>query len=434
MTLRIVFMLALACAAATGCGEGEPATPAGGPPAKPLASSICSPVTYGGRGSPQYLIVTHAAFQGTYKSHGVQTAQAVKMVMAERGWRAGEYTVGMQACEESDAKTGLPSEEKCRQNAKAIAGNRSVMGLVGPWTSTCAINMLATLNDAAGGPLAVVSGGNSYVGLTRSGPGTAQDEPERYQPSGRSGYARLAPSDDVQGAANALFAQEHGARRAFVVHDDGAYGRGLAAAFEAAADRLGLEIVGTARSSAEAKHYRTLAEGIEAARPDTVFLSGEFGASGPRLIADLAAGLGRDVQLMAGDSFNPEAIVEGAGARAEGLVLSIAVLPNRALPPAGRAWAAEFTKRFSQRPCCFSVHDAQAARMLLDAIARSGGERSRVAEHVMNATVRGGLIGDFSIDRNGDTTLNQMGMYRIREGRNRFEAVIRPAPELLDRG
>jgi ABC-type branched-subunit amino acid transport system substrate-binding protein len=104
------------------------------------------------------------------------------------------------------------------------------------------------------------------------------------------------------------------------------------------------------------------------------------------------------------------------------------------LPPTGRAWAAEFTKRFSQRPCCFSVHDAQAARMLLDAIARSRGERSRVAEHVMNADVRGGLIGDFSIDRNGDTTLNQMGIYRIREGRSRFETVIRPAPELLARG
>jgi branched-chain amino acid transport system substrate-binding protein len=136
---------------------------------------------------------------------------------------------------------------------------------------------------------------------------------------------------------------------------------------------------------------------------------------------------------MGGDSFNPEAIVEGAGADAEGMVISIAVLPNRALPPAGRAWAAEFAKRFSQRPCCFSVHDAQAARMLLDAIAGSGGDRSRVSEAIMTAEVRNGLIGDFSIDRNGDTTLNQMGMYRIRQGRSRFEAVIRPAPELLAR-
>jgi hypothetical protein len=51
----------------------------------------------------------------------------------------------------------------------------------------------------------------------------------------------------------------------------------------------------------------------------------------------------------------------------------------------------------------------------------------------MTADVRNGLIGDFSIDRNGDTTLNQMGMYRIRNGRSHFEKVITPAPELLAR-
>jgi branched-chain amino acid transport system substrate-binding protein len=430
---RILAVLVLVCAAAGGCGTDQPAEP-GGPPARPLASSICSPVTYGGLGRPQYLIVSHSAFQGPYKGHGVQNAQAIKMVLAERGWRAGAYTIGMQACEETNAKTGIPSPQKCRRNAEAIAQNRSVLGMVGPLTSNCAIHMLATLNRAPDGPLAVIAGGNTYVGLTRSGPGTAAGEPERYQPTGRRGYARLAPTDDVQGAANALFAQQNGAKRAFVVQDGTAYGRGLAAAFDEAAGRLGLDIVGTTHWSAGAKAYTAVAERVGAARPDTVFIAGDIAANGPRLVADLSAGLGRDVQLMAGDSFNqPESIVEAAGAGAEGLVISIAVLPNRTLPPAGRKWAAEFTKRFSQRPCCFSVHEAQATRMLLDAIARSGGDRSGVSEAIMTADVRNGLIGDFSIDRNGDTTLNQMGMYRIREGRSHFERAITPAPELLAR-
>ena len=136
---------------------------------------------------------------------------------------------------------------------------------------------------------------------------------------------------------------------------------------------------------------------------------------------------------MGGDALEPGSIIEAAGSGAEGLVISIAVLPNGDLPPAGRAFADEFTKRFSQRPCCFSIHDAQGTGMLLDAIARSGGDRARVAEAVMTAKVSGGLVGDFSIDRNGDTTLNQMGMYRIRAGRIRFETAITPAPELLAR-
>ena len=419
-----------AAAAAAACGD-EPSRAPGGPPATPLSSSICSPVSYGGPGRPQYLIVVSSGFLGRYKGHGVQTAQAIKLVLTQREWRAGEYTVGLQACEETSAKTGLPSPEKCARNARAFAGNSSVLGVIGPLTSDCATHMLATLNRAPGGPLATISGGNSYLGLTRSGPGTRPGEPGRYHPTGRRGYARLAPTDDVQGAANALFAERNGARRAFVVHDGSSYGRGLAATFTYASRRIGLGLVGAARWDPEADDYLPLVARIRAERPDTVFISGL--ASGPELIADLADGLGREVQLMAGDAVEPSSIVEAAGAGAEGLVISIAVLPTSDLPPAGRAFADEFTKRFSQHPCCYSVHDAQGTGMLLDAIARSGGDRSRVAEGVMTAEVSGGLVGDFSIDRNGDTTLNQMGMYRIRAGRIRFETVITPVPELLAR-
>ena len=432
MRSRAAAVVVLAVAAA-GCGADEPARPSG-PPATPLAASICSPVTYGGPGRPRYLIVTQSAFQGSFKGHGVQTAQAIKMVLAQRGWRAGEYTVGLQACEETDAKTGIPSPEKCRRNARAYAENRSMLGLIGPWTSNCATHMLATLNKAPDGPLAAISGGNTYVGLTRSGPGTAPGEPERYQPTGRRGYVRLAPPDDVQGAANALFAERNGARRAFILQDGTPYGHGLGAAFKAAAERLGLDIAGTARWDPAARRYPALTERVRAARADTVFVAG-LADNGPRLIAELARRLGSGVQLMAGDSFNmPGAIVEEAGEGAEGLVISIAVFPNRALPPEGRRFAAEFTKRFSQRPCCFSVHDAQAATMMLDAIATSGGSRRRVAEAIMTAKVPNGLVGDFTVQESGDTTLNQMGMYRIRDGRLHFEMVVTPAPELLASG
>jgi branched-chain amino acid transport system substrate-binding protein len=435
--MRRWLVLLVACLAGAtqlvACGADD-AEPPEGSPAQPLAAPICSAVTYGGPGRPRFLIVVSSGFQGIYKGHGVQTAQAMKMVLAERGWRAGEYTVGMQACEETDAKTDSPSPAKCARNARAFARNPSVLGVVGPLTSNCAAHMLASLNEAPDGPLAVVSGGNTYVGLTRSGPGTAEGEPERYLPTGRRGYARLAPTDDVQGAANALHARRLGVTSAFVVEDGSPYGRGLAASFRHAAEALGLRLAGTARWSADAGGYRPLAARVHRTSADAVFVAGDIAANGPKLIADLSAVLGRGVQLMAGDSFNlPAPIIEAAGAGAEGLRISIAVLPNRSLPPAGRRFAAEFEKRFSQRPCCFSVHDAQGTRMLLDAIARSGGRRARVSANLMQSRVEDGLIGDFAIDRNGDTTLNRMGIYRIRRGRLQFETAITPAPELLGR-
>jgi hypothetical protein len=104
------------------------------------------------------------------------------------------------------------------------------------------------------------------------------------------------------------------------------------------------------------------------------------------------------------------------------------------LPPAGRRFASEFEQRFSQRPCCYSLDEAQATAILLDAIADSGGSRARVAENVKRARVRGGLIGDFAFDRNGDTTLNTEGIYRIQRGKLVFETAITPAADLLGRG
>jgi branched-chain amino acid transport system substrate-binding protein len=432
-TLGILAAAVLAAAACGGDGGGGGAAVTG-PPARAVSVPTCSPVTYGGPGRPRFLIVNSSPYQGLYKGHGVQTAQAMKMMLAQRDWRAGPYPVGIQTCEETDAATGLSSPALCRRNAHAFAENPSVLGLIGPFTSTCAALMLPILNRAPGGPLATISGGNTYVGLTRSGAGTLPGEPERYVPTGRRGYARMSPTDDVQGAAVALLAQRMGVRRAFVLDDGSSYGRGLATAYGAAARRLGLSVVGTARWKASERNYRALARRIRATRPQTVFVAGQIVVNGPQLIADLTATLGRGVHVMAGDGFNQlDPLVEAAGPNAEGIRISISVVPTRKLPAAGRRFAAEFERRFSQRPCCYSVHEAQATAILLDAIAHSGGSRARVAENVMRTRVRGGLVGDFAFDRNGDTTLNTEGIYRIQGGKLVFETAITPAADLLGR-
>jgi branched-chain amino acid transport system substrate-binding protein len=429
-TTRLAVLCLGVASLAAACGGRHLSPPASA--ARPLPASICSPVSYDGPGHPRFVIALMSWFQGEYKGHGVQTAQAMKLVLAQRGWRAGRYTVGMQACEETDARTGSFSVPRCSRAARVFAQDPSLLGVVGPLTSECTMAMLATLNSAPGGPLALINASNSYVGLTRSGTGAAPGEPEKYYPTGHRSYVRLAASDNAQAAANALMIRRLGARRAFVVEHDDPYGLGLSAAFRRAAARSGLELVGTARWDEHDRSYRPLARRISAARAQAVFIAGPASANGPKLVADLTHELGTRIQVMAGITFNaPGPIIEAAGSRAEGFRTSIPVLPNAKLPPPGRKFAAQFEQRFSQRPCCFSVHDAQATHMLLDAIARSGGSRARVTENLLRSRIRHGLIGDFAIDQNGDTTLTTVGMYVIRDGRLAFETAITPAPELL---
>jgi branched-chain amino acid transport system substrate-binding protein len=426
----VICMIAMAIPACGGDDERGQSVP----PARPVESSGCSPVSYGGEGRPDFLIGASTVLQGQFVDHGVQISQALKLVLAERDWRAGDYTVGLQLCDETTAGGDESDPAKCRSNARAFGRNKSVIAVAGPWSSSCAVEMLPILARPPDGPLAAVSGSATYLGLTRRGPGVEREEPRRYFPAGRRGFVRVVPADDAQGAAGAMFAKREGARTAFVLNDDQPFGVGVAEAFRVAAERSGVRVIGTARWDAEARGYRDLAERIRRARPDAVYLGGYVSSNGARLIEDLREVLGPRPQILGPDGFaTPGLIVERAGPRAEAFAWTIPVLPTDELPSEGREFAAEFERRFSSRPCCFAVPSAQSAAVILDAIAASDGSRAQVTENLFQARVENGYLGDFEIDRYGDTTLTTSAVYRIEDGRLRFQTAITPPAELLAR-
>jgi branched-chain amino acid transport system substrate-binding protein len=417
------------------CGGGEGEQEPEIPPARALDASGCSPVLFGGPGGPDLRVVGSTALQGQFIDHGVQIAQSLRLVLAERDWRAGEFGVGLQLCDETTAASSDDSDpERCRSNAQRFSRNRSVIAVAGPWSTTCALEMLPILNRAAGGPLAAISGSTTYVGLTRPGPGVARGEPAKYFPTGRRSFVRVVPADDVQGAAGAVFVKRQDAGRVFVLNDDQPYGSGIAEAFRLTAERSGLNVVGTEAWDPDAHDFRDLADRVRAAGADAVYLGGFVSNNGVRLIKDLRAALGPEGLIVGPDGFaTPGLIVEGAGAAAEGFTWTIPTLPNDRLPESGRELAAEFEQRFGSAPCCFAVQAAESASMIMEAIESSDGRRSQVNENLLDARVEDGYLGDFAIDRYGDTTLTTFGVYRIEEGRVRFDTAIAPAAELVAR-
>jgi branched-chain amino acid transport system substrate-binding protein len=419
---------------AAGCGSDQPDTPAPPRVAQPISTSVCSPMTYGGSGRPDLLLVNVGWLQGTAKDHGVQNAQSVKLILGQRGWRAGDHAIGLQVCDETSARTGLPDARKCARLAGAVARNRSVVGVIGPVSSACALAMVAPLNRAQGGSVPIISMSNTYLGLTRGGPGVASGDPARHYPSGRRNYLRVAPADDTQGVATAVYAERLGVRRPFALHDGSAYGSGLASAFLTAAERLGMDAGQSLEWNPKARGYAQLAARLRGAGADAVFLGGTVDNNGAKLIRDMRDGLGSRAAILGGDGFNqPATIVEGAGSRAEGVVVAIAVVPNRMLPPAGRRFAAEFERRFGARPCCYAVHTGEAAQLLLDAVAGSDGSRTDVLDRLFRSRVRDGLLGSFAFDRYGDTSLSTQALYRIERGKLRFVTALSPSADLLSR-
>ena len=146
------------------------------------------------------------------------------------------------------------------------------------------------LNQAPGGGLLLLSPANTYGCLTEP---CAGDEPEKYYPSGKRNYARVAPSDPNQGAVDAEFLKSKGVKRVYVLNDKEAYGLGVAKNFAGAAKAAGMTVTGFTAYDPKQANFQALFTQIKGQNPDAVFIGGLIDENSGQLINDKVAVLGR---------------------------------------------------------------------------------------------------------------------------------------------
>jgi branched-chain amino acid transport system substrate-binding protein len=406
---------------------GPAAAASSHPGIRALPAARCSPLYYRPGDRPRLLIASDLPLQGDSGPDGLQINAAIELRLRERGFRAGRFPIAFQACDDSTPTTVTTDEARCRSNAHAYANDLSVVAVIGTFTSTCATFEVPILNRAAPGPVPMISPSNTYVGLTRAGPGAAPGDPARYAPTGRRSYLRIVAPDDVQGAADALLARRLSVHRAYVLSDSSLYGKGVATAFRRAAARLRIQTAGAARWDRD----RRLVKRIKASRADAVFLAGYPASGGDDVILALRRHLSRSLKLLASDGFFESRNLARMGRAAERLFLSIAGPPLERLGEAGTRFTRRLAAAIGERPYAYSVYAAQATDLLLDAIGRSDANRPSVARELFAARVRDGILGSFAIDPHGDTTARAITIYRITRARPRLWRVVQPPAGLV---
>ena len=298
---------------AGGCGGGgddesegttATSTTSGGAPSgsvKTLPSSSCSKLEYKGEGKPDVLIASDFPLQGASRFQQTQIVEAIRFVLDQRKWKAGDLKVAFQSCDDATAQAGKWDSGKCSQNANNYAGNKSLVAVIGTFNSGCAAIEIPVLNQAPGGGLLELSPANTYGCLTEP---CAGNEPEKYYPTGKRTYARIAPSDPNQGAVQAQLQQELGVKRVYVLNDKEAYGLGVAKNFAGAAKALGIKVVGFAAYEPSSSNFEALFTKIKRTNPDAVFVGGLVDENSGQLINDKVAVLGPnngDVKLFMPD-------------------------------------------------------------------------------------------------------------------------------------
>jgi DNA-binding SARP family transcriptional activator/ABC-type branched-subunit amino acid transport system substrate-binding protein len=407
-------ILAIACLAlAVAVGVGAFALSDDGgestPPLTTIASPACSSLHYDGSGSPQLLIAADLPLQPGFLETTTPMVNAITLVLERREYTAGRYRVGLQVCDDPN------DEHACKSNARAYVASRSVIGVVGPYTSGCARFEIPVLNKAPGGPVPIVSPSATYVGLTRPVQASDSDEPDSYYPTGQRNFARVIPTDDVQAAADALVARGLGVRRVYAVDIDSPPSVQFVDAFLRAARTLGVSVAGRGSWDLEQASSARIADAIAKTGADGVFIGVPSVPSSVGLLAAIRARLGQDIQLMAPEVFDPETALL-AGAAAEGMTITQPGPSDDDLPAEGEEFVSAYIARFGEKPTRYALAAAQATEVMLDAIAASDGTRASATRNLFNTSVSNGILGSFLITPTGDTTLNAIAVHRIVDG------------------
>jgi branched-chain amino acid transport system substrate-binding protein len=356
----------------------------------------------------------------------IVNAEQLRLAQANGQACGGKYKIEYKAWNDADPGTGKWDSNLETNNANIATADSSIIAYLGTFNSDAAKLSIPILNQA--GPLVMISPANTYPGLTK--PGYASGEPDVYYPTGTRNYARVVTADDVQGKVDATFMFTRlGVKTVYILDDYGLYGKGVADVFEKTARSLGITVLGHARIDTIATDYKTLMTRISTSNaggpPDGIFVGMVLDSNATQLLKDKVSIMGDNtkVKFMGPDGIQTQAMIDGAGASvAEGIYASVAGLPLGELNGAGQKFLTDYQATYGNLTEPYAIYGYEAMNVLLQAIENvctfigDPTSRKAVRDAVFATRNFNGVLGTWSFDQNGDTTLTVMTVYQVQGG------------------
>jgi branched-chain amino acid transport system substrate-binding protein len=386
----------------------------------------------GGGGGKTLDVYSSLPMQGASRVQTTALTNGIKLALEQAGGKAGDFTVKYNLLDDSTAQAGSWTPEATQANARKAAQDDSVAVYIGEFNSGASAVSIPILNEAG---VPQISPANTAVGLTSNEPGSNPGEPEKYYPAQTRTYTRIVPKDTIQGAALATLMKKDGCAKVFMTNDKEVYGAGLAKNIQLAADPQGLNIVANEAIDKNAANYRSLASKAKSAGADCFIYSGITANNAVQLFKDFAAAL-PDAKL-----YGPDGVAESGFADpkdggipadvASKVKVTVATLSPDQYPPEGQDFFKQFTQKYGEKnPDPYAIYGYEAMRLALDAIQRSKtGNKEDIVKALFDTKDRSSVLGTYSIDENGDTTLTDYGVYSISGGELKFDSTIKAQPK-----
>src|SRR3954469_825384 len=375
-------------------------------------------------GSTNLIIYSSLPLQGDSRPQSVSVVDGEKLALEKAGGKAGKFTISFKKLDDATAAAGKWEPGATSGNARKAAQDKSTIAYLGEFNSGASAISLPILNEAG---ILQVSPSNTAVGLTRA-KGADKGEPDKYYPSGKRTYGRVVPADHIQAAAQVTYQKDNGCTKLFILNDKEVYGKGLSDQVAPLAKAQGITVLGNQGIDPKAANYRALAGTIKSAGADCVFFGGITQNNAVQLWKDLNAA------LPSAKLFGPDGVAESAfsskiGSKAEKQTfITNPTLDPKLYPQSGQDFFKEYKAKYGADPEPYAIYGYEAMSVALQAIANAGdkgNDRQAVIDAFYKIKDRQSVLGKYSIDENGDTTLSDYGGNRIEGGKLTFDKVIK---------
>jgi branched-chain amino acid transport system substrate-binding protein len=318
------------------------------------------------------------------------------------------YKIDMMTLNDATASAGQYDPAQAATNAKKFLADPHVVAAIGPEMSGAGKAMSPILSA---GDLATVTPSSTNPDIT---------DPKfagQYRPAGKAIYFRTVTTDAFQGPNMANWMRDTlKMKSVYILDDSGAYGVGIANAYEGQAKKIGVKVLGHDQLNPKEADYTTALTKIKGMNPDAIYYGGVAGA-GVKLVKQSYDVLPKTIRAGGDGVYGPEYLSAVGSPANEGLYATNAS-PHVVEDPAVQGWVAKFTKTYGTQPDDYALTAYDASLVIIDAIKRvaaSGKEvnHSNVRDAIQSTKLKT-MQGEVSFDENGDINSRVVSVFQIK--------------------
>jgi branched-chain amino acid transport system substrate-binding protein len=374
----------------------------------------------------QLTVYSSLPLAGGANAWAASMVNAEKLALKQARGTIHQFRISFYSEDDALPTTGRWDPGQTSADARTAAQDHSTIAYIGDWDSGATAVSLPLMN---GSQIPQVSPAASYPGLTRA-QFAGKGEPDRYYPSGQHTFFRLVPPDDVQASALLHYMRHSGVKSVYVISDHDVFNADVGEIVAQLGPGHGLTIAGTANTGSSDSDLNGAVKRAVASGADAVLFAGASGSGALKVISQLYA------QAPALKVFVPyataqPALLQGLGHAASSLYVTTPAVPVRTYTGAARDFARAYRQQFHSEPDPWAIYGYESMRLVLDAIryaGRNGADHRAVITQLLATQDRRSVLGTYSLDANGDTTLRRFAGERVNGGALVYDVMLDTSP------